>query len=57
MFQAKKSMLEKESEFSQKLESSKKKTIESDERVKVSFLYSMLDIDSAYNCLITFILF
>jgi len=45
---AKKNMLEKESEFSQKLESSKKKTIESDERVKnckrqLDVLYSQLN--------------
>jgi len=46
--ETKKSMLEKESEFSQKLEKSKKKTVESDERVKnckrqLDVLYSQLN--------------
>jgi len=46
--ETKKNMLEKESEFSQKLENSKKKTVESDERVKnckrqLDVLYSQLN--------------
>ena len=42
-------MLEKESEFSQKLENSKKKTVESDERVKVSFCVLCSTFDSFYS--------